>query len=256
MGPVITPESRARIESLIGQAVRDGASAVVDGRNPENRRVREGNFVRPTVIEDLPCRARSPRTEIFGPVLSLHHVDDIDDAIALVNSGRYGNQASLFTSSGASARKFRYEAEVGNVGINVGVAAPMAFFPVQRRARELLRRPPRPGPRRVRVLHPGEGRRRAVAEGVVAQVLTPGPIWGVRSAMRGARCAGARSLETSPVQCKGRPRVTVDALLFAAGTGYLEPAGLPFVLGASSALRSPSAYWIPATRCSSIGLIA
>jgi malonate-semialdehyde dehydrogenase (acetylating)/methylmalonate-semialdehyde dehydrogenase len=62
-------------------------------------------------------------------VLSLHHVEDIDAAISLVNSGRYGNQACLFTSNGASARKFRYEAEVGNVGINVGVAAPMAFFP-------------------------------------------------------------------------------------------------------------------------------
>ena len=83
----------------------------------------------PTVIDNLPLTSEIAGAEIFGPVLSLHHVDDIDDAIALVNSGRYGNQASLFTASGASARKFRYEAEVGNVGINVGVAAPMAFFP-------------------------------------------------------------------------------------------------------------------------------
>ncbi len=129
MGPVITPESRARIESLIGQALHDGATAVVDGRNPKIERHPNGNFVRPTVIDNLPLTSEIAGTEIFGPVLSLHHVDDIDAAIALVNSGRYGNQASLFTSSGASARKFRYEAEVGNVGINVGVAAPMAFFP-------------------------------------------------------------------------------------------------------------------------------
>ena len=85
--------------------------------------------MRPTVLQGLPLESEVARTEIFGPVLSVHHVNDIDDAIALVNSGAYGNQACLFTSSGASARKFRHEAEVGNVGINVGVAAPMAFFP-------------------------------------------------------------------------------------------------------------------------------
>jgi malonate-semialdehyde dehydrogenase (acetylating)/methylmalonate-semialdehyde dehydrogenase len=129
MGPVISPESRARIESLIGQAIKDGARPVVDGRTPDIPQYRNGNFVRPTVLEALPVSSAIARTEIFGPVLSIHHVDDIDAAIALVNSGAYGNQASLFTSSGASARKFRYEAEVGNVGINVGVAAPMAFFP-------------------------------------------------------------------------------------------------------------------------------
>jgi malonate-semialdehyde dehydrogenase (acetylating) / methylmalonate-semialdehyde dehydrogenase len=85
--------------------------------------------VRPTVLDGLPFESAIARTEIFGPVLSIHHVDDIDAAIAMVNTGGYGNQASIFTTSGASARKFRYEAEVGNVGVNVGVAAPMAFFP-------------------------------------------------------------------------------------------------------------------------------
>ena len=129
MGPVITPESRARIEGLIGQAIREGATAVVDGRNAQIKSYEKGNFIRPTVLEGLPLGSEITRTEIFGPVLSVHHVKDIDEAIAAVNSGRYGNQASLFTSNGASARKFRYEAEVGNVGINVGVAAPMAFFP-------------------------------------------------------------------------------------------------------------------------------
>ena len=68
-------------------------------------------------------------TEIFGPVLSLMHVNTVDDAIAIVNDGKYGNQASLFTSSGPAARKIRYEAQAGNIGINIGVAAPMAFFP-------------------------------------------------------------------------------------------------------------------------------
>jgi malonate-semialdehyde dehydrogenase (acetylating) / methylmalonate-semialdehyde dehydrogenase len=129
MGPVITPESRARIEGLIGRAIQDGARAVVDGRHPSVPRYPKGNFVRPTILADLPLESEITRTEIFGPVLTLLHVGDVDAAIALVNAGTYGNQASLFTSSGASARKFRYEAEVGNVGINVGVAAPMAFFP-------------------------------------------------------------------------------------------------------------------------------
>ncbi len=129
MGPVITPESRARIESLVDRAIRDGARAVVDGRHPSIASYPRGNFVRPTVLEGLPLSSEIARTEIFGPVLTMHHVDDVDAAIALVNQGAYGNQASLFTSSGSSARKFRYEAEVGNVGINVGVAAPMAFFP-------------------------------------------------------------------------------------------------------------------------------
>ena len=129
MGPVISAESRARIEGLIDQAIRDGARPVVDGRNPDIPRYREGHFVAPTVLDGLPIDSDVARTEIFGPVLSVHHAPDIDRAIALVNSGAYGNQACLFTTSGAYARKFRYEAEVGNVGINVGVAAPMAFFP-------------------------------------------------------------------------------------------------------------------------------
>ena len=129
MGPVITPESRKRIEGLIEKAVKDGARPVVDGRRPDIPKYGAGNFVRPTVLEGLPFESDVTRTEIFGPVLSIHKVADIDEAIKFVNTGAYGNQACLFTSNGASARKFRYEAEVGNIGINVGVAAPMAFFP-------------------------------------------------------------------------------------------------------------------------------
>jgi malonate-semialdehyde dehydrogenase (acetylating)/methylmalonate-semialdehyde dehydrogenase len=129
MGPVISPEARDRIDHLIGEAIKQGAKPLVDGRKPGISKYPKGNFVKPTVIEGLPLSSEIARTEIFGPVLSLHTVDSIDEAIAIVNSGAYGNQGSLFTASGASARKFRYEAEVGNVGINVGVAAPMAFFP-------------------------------------------------------------------------------------------------------------------------------
>jgi malonate-semialdehyde dehydrogenase (acetylating)/methylmalonate-semialdehyde dehydrogenase len=68
-------------------------------------------------------------TEIFGPALGLMHANSLEEAINLINKGKYGNQASLFTSSGSAARKFRYEIEAGNVGINIGVAAPIAYFP-------------------------------------------------------------------------------------------------------------------------------
>lgn len=129
MGPVITAASKQRIESLVAQGVSEGARVVVDGRNPSIPGHEGGYFIRPTILENVAPDSSLSRTEIFGPVLSLMNVQTIDDAIALVNSGSYGNMACLFTSSGAAARKFRYEADAGNIGINIGVAAPIAFFP-------------------------------------------------------------------------------------------------------------------------------
>ena len=129
MGPVITAQSQARIESLIQTGVDEGAKVLVDGRQPAIAGLEQGHFVRPTVLQDVPTDGEIACTEIFGPVLGLMHVETIDEAIALVNQSPWGNMACLFTSSGAAARKFRYEAEAGNIGINIGVAAPMAFFP-------------------------------------------------------------------------------------------------------------------------------
>ncbi len=129
MGPVITAESKQRIEMLISKGQSEGADVLVDGRSPTVPGYEQGFFVKPTILDNVDPRGEIAQTEIFGPVLSLMHVEDIDAAIALVNSGNYGNMACLFTSSGAAARKFRYEARAGNIGINVGVAAPMAFFP-------------------------------------------------------------------------------------------------------------------------------
>lgn len=129
MGPVITQQSQQRIESLIQQGADSGATVLVDGRAAKISGYEQGNFMRPTILQNVDPASDIARTEIFGPVLSLIHVDTIDAAIQLVNSGQYGNMACLFTSSGAAARKFRYEAEAGNIGINIGVAAPMAFFP-------------------------------------------------------------------------------------------------------------------------------
>jgi malonate-semialdehyde dehydrogenase (acetylating)/methylmalonate-semialdehyde dehydrogenase len=129
MGPVITPQSKARVESLIELGESEGAGIPIDGRWASIPGYEQGNFVRPTILMDLPPAGEVARTEIFGPVLGLMHVESLDQAINLINSGAYGNMACLFTSDGAAARKFRYEADVGNVGINVGIAAPMAFFP-------------------------------------------------------------------------------------------------------------------------------
>jgi malonate-semialdehyde dehydrogenase (acetylating)/methylmalonate-semialdehyde dehydrogenase len=129
MGPVISPQSKTRIEGLVGTAVEEGAKILVDGRGTVVSGYERGNFVRPTVMENVQPGSTVFKTEVFGPVLGLIHVNTVDEAIALVNSGEYGNMACLFTSSGEAARKFRYEAIAGNIGINIGVAAPMAFFP-------------------------------------------------------------------------------------------------------------------------------
>ena len=129
MGPVISAESQARIEALIAQGEREGGRLLVDGRGKKVKNYGDGFFVFPTIMEGVPPQGEIARTEIFGPVLSLMHAASIDEAVEMVNARRYGNMACIFTSDGASARHFRYEVNAGNVGINVGVAAPIAFFP-------------------------------------------------------------------------------------------------------------------------------
>jgi malonate-semialdehyde dehydrogenase (acetylating) / methylmalonate-semialdehyde dehydrogenase len=129
MGPVISQKSKARIEGLIERGTKDGATLVVDGRNALIKGYESGYFIRPTILQDIHPQSEFATTEVFGPVLGMMHAKSVDEAIQLVNSGKYGNMACLFTSSGAAARKFRYEVQAGNIGINIGVAAPMAFFP-------------------------------------------------------------------------------------------------------------------------------
>ena len=129
MGPVITPQSKSRVEALIAAGAKEGAKVLVDGRNPKIAGHESGNFVKPTILDGLSATSKLADTEIFGPVLSLVHANDMDAALAFLEHSAYGNQASLFTSSGAAARRFRYEAPAGNIGINIGVAAPMAYFP-------------------------------------------------------------------------------------------------------------------------------
>jgi malonate-semialdehyde dehydrogenase (acetylating) / methylmalonate-semialdehyde dehydrogenase len=129
MGPVISKESKGRIETLINAGVSEGAKPILDGRGTRIPKYEAGNFVKPTILDGLPSSSQLAHTEIFGPVLSLIRANSIDEAMDFLRRSPYGNQASLFTTSGSAARKFRYEAPAGNIGINIGVAAPMAYFP-------------------------------------------------------------------------------------------------------------------------------
>lgn len=129
MGPVISKESQTRIESLIEQGIQEGAKVLLDGRKSKIDGFEDGNFVKPTILQGLPLSGKTVKTEIFGPVMSLIELDTVDKALEFINSNNYGNMACLFTSSGANARKFRSQANAGNIGINIGVAAPMAQFP-------------------------------------------------------------------------------------------------------------------------------
>lgn len=129
MGPVITPQSRDRIEALIAKGQLEGGRLLMDGRVERKAKYARGNFVKPTILDALPTKSQLRDTEIFGPVLSLLHADNMDEAIDFLKRSEYGNQASLFTTNGAHARRFRYDAPAGNIGINIGVAAPMAYFP-------------------------------------------------------------------------------------------------------------------------------
>lgn len=129
MGPVITPESKTRISGLIQMGIDQGAKPLLDGRNSKISGYEQGNFLTPTILENVSPEKDLVKTEIFGPVMSLIAMPNVDEALKFINSGSYGNMACIFTGSGANARKFRNEADAGNIGINIGVAAPMAQFP-------------------------------------------------------------------------------------------------------------------------------
>jgi len=129
MGPLITPESKARVEHLIEKGLTEGANLLLDGRGASISGYEKGNFIKPTILENVAPDGELIRTEIFGPVMSLIPLETLDQAIEVVNGNNYGNMACLFTSSGLNARTFRSRANAGNIGINIGVAAPMAQFP-------------------------------------------------------------------------------------------------------------------------------
>lgn len=126
MGPVIREERRKELEDYIEEGTDVGATLALDGRGAGPR---EGFFLGPTVFDRVTPDMRLWRDELFGPILSVVRADDIDEAIRIMNASSYGNAASIFTSSGRHAREFRRRAEAGMLGVNIGIAAPMAFFP-------------------------------------------------------------------------------------------------------------------------------
>jgi malonate-semialdehyde dehydrogenase (acetylating) / methylmalonate-semialdehyde dehydrogenase len=128
MGPVISVDAKARIERYIEEGMRSGFEVVCDGRGAALPTA-GGYFVGPTIFDRVDPNSRVAREEIFGPVLSIVRAPDLESAIDIANKSAYGNAASIFTQSGAAARTFATKIQAGMVGVNIGVAAPMAFFP-------------------------------------------------------------------------------------------------------------------------------
>jgi malonate-semialdehyde dehydrogenase (acetylating)/methylmalonate-semialdehyde dehydrogenase len=127
MGPLVTSDHCGRVAGYIEKGVAEGATPLCDGR--ERRSATGGFFLGPTIFDNVTPEMTIAREEIFGPVLSVIRVKTLDDAIQLVNRSPFGNATSIFTNNGKAAREYSSRIEVGMVGVNVGVAAPMAFFP-------------------------------------------------------------------------------------------------------------------------------
>ena len=129
MGTVISDAAKARIEAMIAQSADEGAEVVVDGRNFSVDGYENGAWIGPTLIADVQPNTGMATEEVFGPVLALMKADDFEAAVDIINQSRYGNAASIFTDSGKYAREFKYSVNAGNIGVNIGVAAPSASFP-------------------------------------------------------------------------------------------------------------------------------
>jgi len=128
LGPLITPQALQRAEGIIGDAIEQGATAALDGRGFKVPGYPKGNFLGPTLLTDVTTSMDAYRQEIFAPVLSCLQVDTLDEAIALVNANNYGNGTAIFTRSGAAARHFQHNIDVGQVGINVPIPVPIPLF--------------------------------------------------------------------------------------------------------------------------------
>jgi malonate-semialdehyde dehydrogenase (acetylating)/methylmalonate-semialdehyde dehydrogenase len=129
VGPVVSSAARDRITEWIDRGVADGGSLLVDGRSLGEGVNPDGSYVGPTIIDDVAPDAPIVAEEVFGPVLTIVKADTLDDAIAIVNRSRFGNGTSIFTENGAAVRRYRHEVQAGMIGVNIGVAAPVAFFP-------------------------------------------------------------------------------------------------------------------------------
>jgi malonate-semialdehyde dehydrogenase (acetylating)/methylmalonate-semialdehyde dehydrogenase len=128
LGPLISKQAKARVEGLIEDGVREGAKLELDGRGIQVPGHPNGNFVGPTIFSGVKTQHKIYNTEIFGPVLCLMAADSLDEAIDIINRNPYGNGTGIFTQSGAAARKFQNEIDVGQVGINVPIPEPVPYF--------------------------------------------------------------------------------------------------------------------------------
>lgn len=129
MGTVVSGAAKDRIEKMIQEGIDQGATVILDGRGIEVEGYENGSWVGPTILADVTPDMRIAQEEVFGPVLALMKADDFDDAVEIINKSHYGNAASIFTNSGKYAREFTYSVNAGNIGVNIGVAAPSASFP-------------------------------------------------------------------------------------------------------------------------------
>ena len=127
-GPQISPKARDRVLTLIKQGKEEGANCLLDGSDCTVDGLPDGNWVGPTLFSDVTPDMALYKEEIFGPVLCCMTVDTLEEALELVNNSPYGNGTSIFTASGAAARKYQHEVEVGQVGINVPIPVPLPFF--------------------------------------------------------------------------------------------------------------------------------
>jgi malonate-semialdehyde dehydrogenase (acetylating)/methylmalonate-semialdehyde dehydrogenase len=129
MGPLQAEFRKNRVLGYIERGLEDGASLTLDGRDFDSSNYPRKCFLGPSIFENVSDDMIITKDEIFGPIMSVYRVKNLGEAIEKVNSSNYGNAASVFTSSGKTGRRFQYEVECGNIGINIGTAAPMAFFP-------------------------------------------------------------------------------------------------------------------------------
>ncbi|OQE21206.1 hypothetical protein PENSTE_c012G06194 [Penicillium steckii] len=128
LGPVISAESKKRIEELIDSAEKEGATILLDGRNFKNMKYPNGNWIGPTIITNVTTDMTCYKQEIFGPVLVCLETPTLDDAISLINQNHYGNGAAIFTKSGPAASHFQKQIEAGQIGINVPIPVPLPMF--------------------------------------------------------------------------------------------------------------------------------
>ncbi len=129
MGPVVSAQHADRIRGYVDEGCREGAKLLLDGRNAKVDALPNGHWVGATVFDGVTPGMTVGREEIFGPVACLNRANSLEEALALIHQNRYGNATSIFTSSGGTAREFRYRAGISMIGVNIGVVAPMAFFP-------------------------------------------------------------------------------------------------------------------------------